>query len=142
MLDAKASERFWSKVHKHDGPETFCWIWTAGLDAHGYGQFGFNKKPTKAHRVAYEELVSPPPSGMALDHLCRVRNCVNPAHLEPVSIGENVRRGDGVSARNAKKTHCPSGHELQGENLIVEKSGTRRCKECHYRRNRERNKKQ
>lgn len=83
-------ERFWSKVNK---TET-CWLWTAALDRHGYGVFGVAKGrgSARAHRVAYELVNGPIPGSLPLDHLCRVRACVNPAHLEPVTVAENNRR--------------------------------------------------
>lgn len=77
----------WSLVDK-DGPGG-CWLWTGSQDGKGYGKTGRGR----IHRIVYEELVGPIPDGLQLDHLCRVRNCVNPAHLEPVTGRENVRRG-------------------------------------------------
>jgi DNA-binding transcriptional regulator YiaG len=68
---------------------TPCWIWTGSLNAKGYGRcFG-----GMAHRRYYEEYIGPVPEGRTIDHLCRVRNCVNPEHLEAVSHAENCRRG-------------------------------------------------
>lgn len=73
-----------------------------------------------AHRVAYELVVGPIPDGLQLDHLCKVRKCVNPAHLEAVTCGENIRRGDTGKAAaevQSSKTHCPQGHPYSGDNL-------------------------
>ena len=99
-----------SKVNK---TET-CWLWTAGVNASGYGKFGREPTgPELAHRVAYELLVGPIPDGLVLDHLCRVRICVNPAHLEPVTSGENTRR----ACRG--RTHCKRGHEFTPENTYI-----------------------
>lgn len=85
-------QQFWEKVNKTDS----CWLWTGGV-GRGYGIFyrGADRGGsfTVAHRYAYEALVGPIPAGLTLDHLCRVRGCVNPAHLEPVTQAENVRRG-------------------------------------------------
>lgn len=114
-------ERFWSKVQKTDG----CWLWTAGTED-GYGRYGLNQTSVLAHRLAYMELVGPVPAGLQLDHLCRVRACVNPAHLEPVTLRENVRRGMGPAGVNAAKTHCPNGHPYD----YTERGGRRRCKAC------------
>lgn len=83
------SERFWSKVRvTHE-----CWLWIAGLDHYGYGQFHLDRKVVKAHRLAYELVIGPIPVGLDIDHVCRVRRCVNPWHMELVTRGENVRRG-------------------------------------------------
>jgi len=90
-------ERFWSKVEK----TVSCWLWTAST-RRGYGQFVINNKPTPAHRFAYEQLVGDIPRGLQLDHLCRVRNCVNPEHLEPVTSRENILRGEGICAVAAR----------------------------------------
>lgn len=86
--------RFMAKVDLagHGG----CWLWTAAVDpTTGYGKFhiGPDQRTCGAHRFAYELLVGPIPDGLVLDHLCRVRHCVNPQHLEPVTVGENLRRG-------------------------------------------------
>ena len=83
-----------------------------------------------AHRAAYELLVGPVPTGMHLDHLCRNRWCSNPAHCEPVSIGENLRRGNGPTGLNARKAHCLRGHPFDDANTHINQDGTRRCREC------------
>ena len=68
---------------------------------------------------------------MNWDHLCRVRSCVNPAHLELISVKQNVMRGTGLTAMNAKKTHCPSGHEYTPANTYIFPDGVeRKCREC------------
>jgi hypothetical protein len=95
------TNRFWSKVEKHDEDCPCCkgcWHWTAYCDRAGYGQY-FVKTGTsqqKAHRVSYIALVGPIPDGLQIDHLCRVKGCVNPAHLEPVTNQENVIRAVGL----------------------------------------------
>lgn len=121
-------ERFWSKVDK-DGPNG-CWQWMAGKNPRGYGSFR-NGRMVAAHRYAYELLVGPIPEGLHLDHLCRNTSCVNPAHLEPVTCAENIRRGEtGINMRS--RTHCPQGHPLVEGNLRVYawKRGIRQCLTC------------
>jgi hypothetical protein len=121
-------ERFWSKVAR--GGTGGCWLWTAGKFSEGYGQFWRDGRNLHAHRVAYELLVGPIPEGLNLDHLCRVRHCVNPAHLEPVTARTNLLRGVGQPARNARKTHCKNGHEFTPENTYEIRPGWRACRQC------------
>ncbi len=82
-----------------------------------------------AHRYAYELMVGPIPAGLTIDHKCRVHNCVQPAHLEPVTCRVNILRGD-TGQNNAQKTHCPHGHPYSDDNLIVTLEGWRRCRTC------------
>ncbi|MDP9224875.1 MAG: HNH endonuclease [Actinomycetota bacterium] len=83
-----------------------------------------------AHRVAYELLVGPIPEGLTLDHLCRNTSCVNPQHLEPVTVRENVLRGMGWGAKNKRKTHCHRGHPFDAKNTLRIPGGTRKCRTC------------
>lgn len=117
--------RFWAKVDKN-GPGG-CWLWTASLIPRtGYGAFTPRSRTgISAHRWAYINTVGAIPEGLVLDHLCRVRRCVNPDHLEPVTPLENTRRGVG----NGKETHCPHGHPYSGPNLYVH-AGHRSCRAC------------
>lgn len=120
-------ERFWSKVDRSGE----CWVWTAGKSGGGYGSFTVNGKSAQAHRFAYELLVGPIPGGLVLDHLCRNRACVRADHLDPVTERENLLRGVGAAARNARKTHCHKGHEFTPENTYVyAASGFRMCRAC------------
>jgi hypothetical protein len=119
--------RFWAKVEKL-GPDD-CWIWNGATSA-GYGHFHFGDTHVLAHRWSYEQAIGTIPNGLQLDHLCRTPACVNPDHLEPVTLAENVLRGISLSAKNARKTHCKHGHELTPENTYVRPSGFRNCRAC------------
>ena len=101
--------------HRKDAV-TGCWLWTDALNTNGYGVVWdpAKQKQSKAHRVAYEELVGAIPDELPIDHLCRNRACINPEHLQPVTLGENVRRGVSPPAQRARQTHCKNGHELSG----------------------------
>lgn len=90
-LRPSVEQRFWAKVDRRGSDE--CWPWTGAKLQHGYGHLKVGESYPPAHRVAYELLVGPIPEGLQIDHLCRVRDCVNPAHLEPVTNAENGRRG-------------------------------------------------
>lgn len=111
-------------------PVTGCWECQGKLSS-GYARMGWAGRIQVAHRVVYTLLVGPIPDGLTLDHLCRVRHCVNPAHLEPVTRGTNVLRGIGPAALNAVKTHCPAGHEYNEVNTYIDSLGQRTCRSCH-----------
>lgn len=133
-LGRSRTDRFWSKVNKN-GP-LGCWLWTASLDNHGYGQFivmrGRRGYPRPAHRVAWELLRGEIPEGLVIDHLCRTHACVNPDHLEVVTHGVNVLRGIGPAAINKRRTHCIRGHAFTPENTYrpPKRSNTRQCRKC------------
>lgn len=112
-------------------PNSGCWLWLGSINrSTGYGHLG----DESAHRIVYEIERGPIPAGLTLDHLCRVRCCVNPTHLEPVTHRVNCLRGVGVSARNAKKTHCAKGHEYTPDNTYFHRSTAnnpqRVCRQC------------
>lgn len=132
LVDRRLPVRFWAKVvvWQHTQFPGECWTWRGSLDPAGYGQTSRRSQILKAHRRAWEALVGPIPDGLHLDHLCRNRACVRPAHLEPVTCRENVLRGIGPSARNARKTRCASGHRLSGSNLRITNRGGRECVDC------------
>lgn len=120
-------ERFWDSVQYGS-----CWKWQGPKTTSGYGNFSIgSKKHIQAHRWAYEFCVAPIPEGLQLDHLCRVRLCVNPDHLEPVTCRENLLRGEGWGGINARKTHCKRGHEFTSENTYTPKAGGRVCRTCN-----------
>ena len=116
------SARFWDKVEPE--PMSGCWLW-AGTQYAGYGYFWFRGAMHRAYQVAYWCFVGAVPTNLTLDHKCRVRSCVNPAHLEPVAHRENILRGEGPTAINARKTHCIRGHLL-----VRRANGDRRCGAC------------
>jgi hypothetical protein len=86
-----------------------------------------------AHRLSYEEFVGPIPESHDIDHLCGQRACLNPAHLDPVTHRENLRRGGGFAGVNARKTHCKQGHPLEGANVYEHPTNGRYCRECKRR---------
>lgn len=90
-------EAMWARVMPV--PESGCWIWTGELNRNGYGRVWRLGRRVMAHRAMYELLVGPIPEGLVLDHLCRVRCCVNPKHLEPVTVRENTIRGEAALFR-------------------------------------------
>lgn len=127
------SVRFWSKVDASGD----CWLWVAGRTPNGYGKFKIAGQSLGAHRVAWRLLVGPIPDGLAIDHLCKVKRCVNPDHLEPVTPRSNVMRSSSWAARQAGQTHCKRGHPLSGPNLARwGKRGHRFCRICHRERTR------
>lgn len=109
-----------------------CWLWTGARLASGYGSMRWQGKARVVHRVMYELEIGPIPGGLQIDHLCRVRPCCNPAHLEPVTHAENLRRGRGFAGLNAAKDRCPAGHAYTPENTYTRPSAptTRECILC------------
>jgi hypothetical protein len=135
------SERFWSKVDR-DGPIPAdaphlgqCWLFLGTVGKPGYGYFDVSRRRFQAHRWGYVDAGGYIPQGLDLDHLCFVRNCVNPSHLEPVTHRENVLRSrTNPSAVNARRTHCVRGHPFDEPNTIIKVSRRgiphRICREC------------
>src|SRR5690606_17884045 len=113
-----------------------CWLWTGGIQPAGYGtwprsaarRFGVS---SLAHRALYQLTVGEIPDGLQLDHLCRVRRCVNPAHLEPVTNRENALRSPlTFTSQNIAKTHCAQGHPYDEANTYT-RDGRRDCRTCN-----------
>jgi len=116
-------------------PVTGCFEWTGALERTGYARVNVRGpddgvRKLCAHRVAYELWVGPIPDGLQLDHLCRVRHCVNPLHLEPVTARENTVRGVSLAAQNATLTQCRRGHPFDKQNTMRWR-GKRICRACH-----------
>lgn len=107
-----------------------CWLWVGHINKRGYAYIQVKGVSHKAHRFVYEHYVGPIPDGMTLDHTCRVKHCVNPAHMEVVTAKENYYRWF------ATVTTCPSGHPYDEANTYITPGGSRQCRTC----NRERQK--
>jgi hypothetical protein len=122
------------------GHVTPCWIWQQSVNHAGYGVGRRASDWVRIHRATYEEYVGPIPDGLQIDHLCRVRACCNPEHLETVTAQENARRKWSVYVSKAKpkppklprelSAHCPHGHERTPENTRYRKNGWRECAVC------------
>lgn len=115
--------------------DTGCWLFNGALSTRGYGKIAIAPRGSvaPAHRVTYEALVGSIPGGLELDHLCRTRRCVNPAHLEPVTSRENILRGEGMGARYARRDRCKHGHLFTKANTAFRNEGgrvSRRCRAC------------
>ncbi len=128
VMTDREQERFDAKFARGDS----CWPWHGARTKKGYGTFRKDGRTHYAHRVAYERTFGPIPDGLTIDHLCRNKLCVNPAHLEVVTRGENVRR------YAATITHCPHGHPYDDENTCVRADGQRDCRACNRERMRRR----
>lgn len=119
-------------------PMSGCWLWFGPTYPNGYGCVSHEKreigKSRMAHRISYEMHRGPIPQGLVIDHLCRNRGCVNPAHMECVTFRENCIRGVGLAKGhdfNRRKTHCPQGHPYDAENTYRRPDGSRACRECN-----------
>jgi hypothetical protein len=112
--------------------DTGCWLWQGHLDDDGYAMLSVRSYPRRAQRVAYLAFRGPIADDLVVDHLCRVRSCVNPDHLEPVTNAENIRRGARATA-----SHCQHGHAFDVANTRVGNDGRRRCRACGARHSRD-----
>ncbi len=132
--DKTLEDRFWAKVDKTDD----CWLWTGAINQSGYGTLSLGSRSEGtigAHRASYILNIGTIPDGLQLDHLCRVRHCVRPEHLEAVTPRENKRRGEGVAGTKSRQTHCVHGHVFDEANTHIRSNGTRQCRECQTGRN-------
>lgn len=122
--DHTAQYRLLNKIYY----DVDCWLWNGCIDKRGYGRIkigGKKGRAVEAHIVSYTIFKGRISSGLELDHLCRIRSCVNPEHLEPVTHQQNMLRGF-----HATKTHCKHGHQYTIENTIYNNAGRRECKVC------------
>lgn len=130
LVRPTAETRYWENVDTSTGPDG-CWPWMGTMATTGYGRLKIGAKVrVQAHRFGYELQVGPVPVEYHIDHLCRNRACQNVKHLEAVTEGENIRRGIGPSAQNARKTHCKNGHPFDDENTRRDEKGHRTCIAC------------
>jgi hypothetical protein len=131
---AELVELFMTKVSVNTNG---CWEWTAFIDKHGYGMCGFAGKMRRAHVVAYMLFVGPFPAGMVTNHLCYNRKCVNPEHIEAVTVMENNQKKQTQANRNTYKLFCKRGHLFDDDNTIIDKkTNARKCRACHNARRR------
>lgn len=127
----KLEERLASKIRL--APTSDCWLWCGTISARGYGYICIAGKSRLAHRVSYELFYGLIPVGLEIDHICRVRNCINPKHLRTVTHNQNMM-ADGslnIFKRLKEQTHCIHGHLFSVENTRIKKNGGRICKECN-----------
>lgn len=129
MPKTSLEEHFLAGIPPNLGPDE-CWHWLGIMHMAYYGQFKHDHKRYAAHRFSYEYFVGPIPEGLVIDHLCRIPSCVNPKHLEPVTVRENTRRGISPPAQIAKLNECLHGHPLTAENIWISVDGCRICKTC------------
>lgn len=122
--DSRLPDGFWAKVHQTD-----CLIWSGAVNTKGYPCFAVNGVSQLAHRLAYEDAHGPIPEGYTIDHLCRVRNCVNADHLEVVTIAENNRRKKTPGGIQIGSS-CAKGHKVTEENVYRHPRGHLECGLC------------
>ncbi len=129
-LSERDLKNFWARVNRTDS----CWLWT-GVINHEYGLFSLRGNRYRAHRVSFTLAKGKIPSRLVIDHMCKVKNCVNPEHLRAVDLVTNVmENSDSPSAAFKARDKCENGHELTGRNLFIESKSNgatfRRCRVC------------
>lgn len=127
ILSPIEEKKFWNKVFK----STKCWDWIGAIGKNGYGVLKLRSEFYRAHRIAYFLKHGKIDRNLHIDHLCYNRKCVNPKHLEEVTLGENTRRGMKHCIK-PKKTHCSRGHPYDK----INSQGKQICSICNRERSR------
>lgn len=125
MSDNVNLTEFENRILKTDN----CWIWLGNIAPIGYGRYFKNGKSFYVHRISYELFKKPIKKGYHIDHLCKNRKCVNPDHLEEVTLSENVKRGTAYDKKR-NQTYCLRGHLFSKENTKINSQKARICKKC------------
>jgi len=109
-----------------------CWNWLGSRSANKYGCIHFRGRTQKTHRVSYILFVGEIPKDLTIDHICRNTLCINPAHLRPMSLIDNIMAGNGICVKNKNKTHCVNGHDITNGYVWKRKIGNpvRVCRKC------------
>ena len=135
LKDKSLNGEFMQKRIDFKSSPNGCWLWVGMTTHDGYPYWcTTNNRSVYAHRFIYEQEIGAIPPGLTLDHTCRVRNCVNPAHMDPCTLRENIARGD--YGWRKRQTHCKHGHEFTPENTYYDKNGGRNkngrraCRKC------------
>lgn len=131
MRKVNIIDRFFEKVWRNNF--YWCWVWTGATDSNSYGNFWDGWSVVKAHCWSYRNFIGIYDETLHLDHLCNNAYCVNPYHLEPVTLMTNLLRGDRshLGRLQRERTHCPYGHPYDEDNTWVSKTGSRHCKTCN-----------
>lgn len=125
-------DRFWGYIDA-DGD---CWRWKGFCIPTGYGYFMVHtiypkRRNIGVHRLAWQMLVGTIPPKMTIDHMCKVRNCVNPSHMRLLTRAANTMAGSSVPAMNERKTECKRGHPFDSSNTVIDNRGYRQCRICN-----------
>jgi hypothetical protein len=111
-------------------PNTGCQFWLHDSVTGGYGRIAINKRKVLAHRLSYVLYKGEIGEGLTIDHKCNQPYCINPDHLQAITMRENTMRGSSFAVTNSKKTHCPKGHEYSDSNTFLNSKGRRECRMC------------